>query len=68
MGFIPREEVQVGSTVRLNDDVKTLAGTFTKGTVVTVTAIDDYGRGYTILDEEGNRAVEIGFDVTLIEQ
>lgn len=54
----------LGKKVKLLRDIKVFAGTFKQGSIVTLSEYDEItpSRGYGIVDEEGNRAIECGFD------
>lgn len=58
MTFIPNPQARVGSRVRLNSDVETLSGTFTKGTELTI--VGESFRGWDLEDDDGNRLYEFG--------
>lgn len=65
--FIPKERIRVGSKVELDEDVKVLAGTFTKGHRFTV--IGEGERGFDLEDEDGNKLLETRFvNLKLVEE
>lgn len=53
--------LEIGEKVILNKSYSSLDGTFTKGSLVTITGYSY--RGYDIRDDEGNSMCEIGFDI-----
>jgi hypothetical protein len=53
---------KVGDRVVTTRDHTALVGTMQAGTEVIVTAIDDM-RGYSIVDDEGNRLIECGWEL-----
>lgn len=59
MAYI-KNESKVGKTVILQNEHKSYAGTFEKGTEVKI--IGQSQRGYDIEDEYGNRMIETGYD------
>ncbi len=62
MTWIPAKNgLHIGDKIRLTKDITTMAGTMTKGTIVTCIGESGY-RGYDFQDNEGNRILECGFD------
>lgn len=57
--YIKAETLNIGDKVVLDRDFKSLSGTFTKGSIVTIT--DICRRGYAFEDSIGNRMIECGF-------
>ena len=51
----------LGRTIKLKKELRSCAGTFEKGSIVTVMGCGE--RGYEIEDAEGNRMIEVGFDI-----
>jgi hypothetical protein len=60
MAYI-KHGLEVGDTVILEREVSCMAGTFTKGSKVKI--VGSSYRGYNIEDEEGNRIIEVGYDI-----
>lgn len=58
--FIEERAFEVGDHVVTSIDHSCLRGTMLAGTKAVVTEIDPV-RGYGIMDEEGNRMIEIGW-------
>lgn len=59
MSFDKKSVIEVGSRVISTEKIETLAGTFKSGTTFTV--IGKGVRGYDLMDDEGNRALEVGY-------
>ena len=51
---------KIGKQVRLTKDIKSMAGYFEAGSIVTITGVDPV-RGYSFSDEQGNRVIEAGW-------
>jgi len=60
MAYVKTNESKVGKQVVLTEKKKSLAGYFEKGSVVTITGVDDQ-RGYSFTDSEGNQVIEAGW-------
>lgn len=60
MAYI-KNGLSVGDDIILNKDYSSCAGTFEKGTKVTITQCGD--RGFSVKDSEGNTMCEMGFDI-----
>lgn len=61
MGFIKHESLKIGDKVKLKTSHTSLTGTFEAGTIVTIIYIANHG--YSVMDDEGNKMHEIGFDI-----
>ena len=59
MSFHKKSVIEVGSKVISTEKIETLAGTFEAGTTFTVTGKGV--RGYDLVDDEGNSALEVGY-------
>ncbi len=59
MAFVKHNSIKIGDTVKTTVKHESDAGYFEIGTLVKV--IDISERGYDIVDEEGNRMIEIGW-------
>lgn len=60
MAYI-KNESKIGKTIVLQNEHKSCAGTFEKGTEVKI--IGQSERGYDIEDEYGNRMIECGWNL-----
>lgn len=61
MGYINNNTYEIGDWVLTTRVHESMAGKFTRGSLVKITDIGE--RGYSIEDEEGNRVVEIGWEI-----
>lgn len=59
MAYIKNNTYEIGDWVLTTRVHESMAGKFTKGSLVKITDIGE--RGYSIEDEEGNRVLEIGW-------
>ena len=63
MAFIKKNNShQIGDFVVTTKQHESMEGIFLKGSTVIITDIDPI-RGYSIEDEDGNRMVEIGWEI-----
>jgi hypothetical protein len=60
MAFIKNESPKIGDWVFTRKSHSAMSGTMTAGSRVKITDVDPM-RGYSIVDEEGNRLCEIGW-------
>jgi len=60
--FISNNKPQIGDWVITTKNHSCLNGTMVKGTKVKIIDID-WMRGYGIEDEDGNRVIEIGWEI-----
>ena len=61
MVYIKNTGKNVGDTIILKNELKSLASTFEKGTEVKI--LSEGLRGYDIIDEFGNKMYECGWDL-----
>lgn len=61
MAFIPTRGLQKGDKVVLKHDHTSMSGKFEAGTEVTIIGKGDFG--YDIIDDEGHRMVDCGWDL-----
>lgn len=62
MAYIKKTGKQIGDWVYTTKVHESLAGTFTIGSYVQIIEIDPM-RGYGIQDADGNRMIEIGWEI-----
>lgn len=62
MAYIKNPTIEIGNVVTTTKEHSSLLGKFTKGSLVKIVDIDPV-RGYAIEDENGNRAIEIGWTI-----
>jgi len=62
MAYIKKSGKQIGDWVYTTKVHESLAGTFTIGSYVQIIEIDPM-RGYGIQDADGNRMIEIGWEI-----
>lgn len=61
MAYIKNNTYKIGDWVPTTRVHESMAGKFTKGSLVKIADIGE--RGYSIEDENGNRVVEIGWEI-----
>ena len=60
--FVKNSQLEIGDWVVTTRNHECMLGTMLKGSVVKIIDIDPI-RGYGIEDEEGNRVIEIGWEI-----
>ena len=60
--FVKNESNKIGDWVITCHNHSSLSGTMLAGSRVQIIGIDEM-RGYSIQDEEGNRVIEIGWEI-----
>ena len=60
MAFVKNNQIEIGSVVKLEKTVDFIYGKSQYGDIVKI--IDIGERGYSFIDQDGNVAIEAGFD------